>query len=158
MRPPCRPADTGPTLDASYPSSSPGRIAAQRFGQLEPRDADDADPAASTRSAAPETGWRRAHHIGKQTVNIYVGNLSYSVTEGQLRALFEEYGQIESLSLITDKFSGQSKGFGFVEMSKQQEGEAAIKGLNGRDLDGRKLTVNIAKPRNERAPSRPRSW
>lgn len=91
-------------------------------------------------------------------MNIYVGNLSYSVTEGQLQALFEEFGAVAKASLITDKYSGQSKGFGFVEMDKQNEAEEAIKKLNGLALDGRNLTVNLARPRNERSHSKPRSW
>ena len=91
-------------------------------------------------------------------MNIYVGNLAYSVTEGQLQALFEEFGTVESVNVIKDKYSGESKGFGFVEMKKQADAEAAIKQLNGRTLDGRGLTVNLARPRNDRSHSRPRRW
>ena len=91
-------------------------------------------------------------------MNIYVGNLSYGVTEGQLQALFEEFGTVVSTNLIKDKYSGESKGFGFVEMEKQAEAEEAIKNLNGRALDGRNLTVNLARPRNERSRSKPRGW
>ena len=91
-------------------------------------------------------------------MNIYVGNLSYGVTEGQLQALFEDFGAVESVNLIKDRDSGRSKGFGFVEMSKQADAEDAIKNLNGRAVDGRSLTVNIARPRNERSQSRPRNW
>lgn len=91
-------------------------------------------------------------------MNIYVGNLSYGVTDGQLQALFEEFGQVVSASVIKDKYSGQSKGFGFVEMEKQAEAEKAIKTLNGQSLDGRNLTVNVARPRNERPQSRPKRW
>lgn len=91
-------------------------------------------------------------------MKIYVGNLSYNVTEDEIQALFAEYGQVASVSLIKDKFSGQSKGFGFVEMDKQSEAEAAIKQLNGRPLNGRNITVNIARPREDRSHSRPRSW
>jgi len=89
-------------------------------------------------------------------MNIYVGNLSYSVTEGQLRALFEQFGAVSSVNLITDRYSGESKGFGFVEMDKQADAERAIKDLNGRALSGRNLTVNLARPRNERGRARPR--
>lgn len=89
-------------------------------------------------------------------MNIYVGNLSYGVTETQLKALFEEFGEVTSANLIKDKYSGESKGFGFVEMDKQNEGEEAIKQLNGRPLEGRNLTVNLARPRNDRSNSRPR--
>jgi RNA recognition motif-containing protein len=91
-------------------------------------------------------------------MNIYVGNLAYSVTEGQLEALFQEFGTVTSVNLIKDRHSGESKGFGFVEMEKQAEAEEAIKKLNGRPLDGRNLTVNIARPRNERSGSKPRRW
>ena len=91
-------------------------------------------------------------------MNIYVGNLPYSVTEEQLHALFKDFGDVTSVSLITDKYSGESKGFGFVEMSKQAEAEEAIKNLNGRAMDGRNLTVNIARPRNERSNSRRSRW
>ncbi len=87
-------------------------------------------------------------------MNIYVGNLAYGVTEGQLEALFQEFGTVESVNLIKDKYSGESKGFGFVEMKKQAEAEEAIKKLNGRALDGRNLTVNIARPRSDSKPRR----
>lgn len=89
-------------------------------------------------------------------MNIYVGNLSYNVTETQLKTLFEEFGAVTSASLIKDKYSGESKGFGFVEMEKQNEAEEAIKGLNGRPMEGRNLTVNLARPRNDRSNSRSR--
>ena len=89
-------------------------------------------------------------------MNIYVGNLAYGVTDAQLEALFQEFGTVASVSLIKDRYSGESKGFGFVEMEKQAEAEEAIKTLNGRPLDGRNLTVNIARPRNERSHSKPR--
>ena len=89
-------------------------------------------------------------------MNIYVGNLAYGVTEGQLEALFQEFGAVASVNLIKDKYSGESKGFGFVEMNRQAEAEEAIKKLNGRALDGRDLTVNIARPRNDRSHSNPR--
>jgi RNA recognition motif-containing protein len=89
-------------------------------------------------------------------MNIYVGNLAYGVTEGQLEALFQEFGAVASVNLIKDKYSGESKGFGFVEMNQQAEAEEAIKKLNGRALDGRDLTVNIARPRNDRPHSNPR--
>lgn len=89
-------------------------------------------------------------------MNIYVGNLAYGVTDGQLEALFQEFGTVTSVNLIKDKFSGESKGFGFIEMERQAEAEEAIKKLNGRTLDGRNLTVNIARPRNDRSHSKPR--
>ena len=86
-------------------------------------------------------------------MNIYVGNLAYSVTEEELREAFAAYGDISSCSLITDKFTGQSKGFGFVEMPNNSEADAAIKALNETALKGRNIKVNQAKPRGER-PSR----
>ena len=89
-------------------------------------------------------------------MNIYIGNLAYSVTDGQLEALFQEFGTVTSVNLIKDKFSGESKGFGFIEMESQAEAEEAIKKLNGRSLDGRNLTVNVARPRNDRSHSKPR--
>ncbi len=79
-------------------------------------------------------------------MNIYVGNLAYSVSEEQLKALFEDFGDVETSSLVKDRYSGDSQGFGFVEMKRQQDGEAAIKALNWRSLAGRALTVNIARP------------
>ncbi len=99
-------------------------------------------------------------------MNIYVGNLAYSVTEDDLRDAFAAYGEISSVSLITDKFSGQSKGFGFVEMPSNSEADAAIKALNETALKGRNMKVNQAKPRAERPPppvaggagSSPRGW
>jgi len=85
-------------------------------------------------------------------MNIYVGNLAYSVTEDELREAFGAYGEISSVSLITDKFSGQSKGFGFVEMPNNSEADAAIKALNETSLKGRNIKVNQAKPRADRPP------
>ncbi|MFD2111633.1 RNA recognition motif domain-containing protein [Thiorhodococcus fuscus] len=90
-------------------------------------------------------------------MNIYVGNLAYSVTEEDLRAAFSAYGEISSASLITDKFTGNSKGFGFVEMSNNAEADAAIKGLNETPLKGRNMKVNEAKPRSPR-PARAPRW
>ena len=83
-------------------------------------------------------------------MKIYVGNLSYEVTEEDLRLIFEPFGQIESINIITDKYSGQSKGFGFVEMPSKDEAQAAIDGLNGTELKGRTLNVNEARPRTEK--------
>ncbi len=82
-------------------------------------------------------------------MNIYVGNMSYEVTEEDLRLAFEEYGQVESVNIIKDKYSGESKGFGFVEMPSKAEGQSAIDGLNGKELKGRTLNVNEARPRTE---------
>jgi RNA recognition motif-containing protein len=82
-------------------------------------------------------------------MNIFVGNLSRQTSETDLRAAFESHGQVSTAKIITDKFSGESKGFGFVEMSQQSEAEAAIANLNGKDLQGRTITVNVAKPRTD---------
>lgn len=82
-------------------------------------------------------------------MNIYVGNLSYDLTEDELREAFGAYGQVESVNIIRDRYSGNSKGFGFVEMPSQDEGNAAMKGLNGRELRGRALNVNVARPRSD---------
>ncbi len=82
-------------------------------------------------------------------MNIYVGNLPYSAEEDELRRVFEEYGNVTSAKIIKDKYSGQSKGFGFVEMSTRDEGQAAIDGLEGFEMDGRRLSINEAKPRED---------
>jgi cold-inducible RNA-binding protein len=82
-------------------------------------------------------------------MKIYVGNLSYEVTEEDLRLALEQFGQVESVTIIKDKYSGQSKGFGFVEMASKAEGQSAIDGLNGKELKGRALNVNEARPRTE---------
>ena len=82
-------------------------------------------------------------------MNIYVGNLSRDVTEEDLRQEFEAFGQITSVTVIKDKFSGQSRGFGFVEMPAKAEAQSAIDGLNGKDLKGQTLSVNEARPRSD---------
>jgi len=82
-------------------------------------------------------------------MNIYVGNLPYSVTEQDLRELFESFGEVSSANVIIDKFSKRSKGFGFVEMPSQDESMEAIDKLNDQDFQGRNLRVNEAKPRND---------
>lgn len=83
-------------------------------------------------------------------MRIYVGNLTYSVTDDDLRDVFGEFGGLAAAEVIKDKFSGQSKGFGFVDMPNKSDAEAAIKALNETDYKGRKLTVNEARPRAER--------
>jgi RNA recognition motif-containing protein len=83
-------------------------------------------------------------------MNIFVGNLSRDVTEEDLRQAFGAYGQVERVSILKDKFTGEPRGFGFVEMASKAEGQAAINGLNQKDLKGRALTVNEARPREER--------
>ena len=82
--------------------------------------------------------------------NIFVGNLSFGATEGSVRSLFETYGTIDRVSIVTDRETGQARGFGFVEMSNDAEGDRAIAALNGRDLDGRAINVNEARPKAER--------
>jgi len=82
-------------------------------------------------------------------MNIYVGNLSRQVTEEDLREAFEAFGQVATVTIIKDKFSGESRGFGFVEMPAKDEGQSAITGLNGKELKGRTLNVNEARPRSE---------
>ncbi len=82
-------------------------------------------------------------------MNIYVGNLSYEVTEEDLKQAFEGFGQVESVNIIKDRYSGESRGFGFVEMPDKAEAESAIEGLNGKELKGRTLNVNEARPRSE---------
>jgi RNA recognition motif-containing protein len=81
---------------------------------------------------------------------LYVGGLPYSVTEGRLQELFSAHGTVESANVISDKFTGQSRGFGFVEMSSSNEAQSAIQSLNGTQFEGRSLTVNEAKPMAKR--------
>ncbi len=87
-------------------------------------------------------------------MNIYVGNLSREVSDQDLRAAFEAFGEVKSATIIKDKFTGQSRGFGFVEMPAQAEAQAAISNLNGNDFKGQKLNVNEARPRTEGGPRR----
>ncbi len=86
-------------------------------------------------------------------MRIYVGNLPYGLTDGELEDTFTPHGTVESAQVIADRDTGRSKGFGFVEMPSKEEAEAAIAALNGQDMQGRALTVNEARPRAER-PSR----
>lgn len=88
------------------------------------------------------------------SMNIYVGKLPYSVTEDDLRAMFTEFGELESVKIITDKYSGQSKGFGFVEMPSNSEADQAIKALNGKLINGRNIKVNPADPGGRRSAKR----
>ena len=87
--------------------------------------------------------------------NIFVGNLSFGATEQDLRSLFEAYGTVERVNLVTDRDSGQPRGFAFVEMTNDAEAEKAIAGLNGNDLGGRAINVNEARPKPERGGFRP---
>jgi RNA recognition motif-containing protein len=84
------------------------------------------------------------------TQNLFVGNLSYETTEEKLRTLFDEFGQTESVRLISDRYTGRSRGFAFVEMSTEQAAEEAISGMNNKQIDGREIKVEKAKPRPER--------
>ena len=87
-------------------------------------------------------------------MNIYVGNLSYNVEEFDLKEIFEEYGEVSSVKIITDKFTGKSKGFGFIEMSDDSEAKRAIEELNGGELENRKIVVNESQPKEERSNNR----
>ena len=89
-------------------------------------------------------------------MNIYVGNLPYNLSEDDLKAAFSQFGEVSSVNIIMDKMSGQSKGFGFVEMPENSEADEAIKALNESALNGRNIKVNEARPRGERSPRRPR--
>ena len=82
-------------------------------------------------------------------MNIYVGNLAHELTEDELRQAFVAFGQVASVAIIKDKFTGQSRGFGFVEMPTKAEADAAIAGMNGKDLKGRAIVVNEARPRTD---------
>ena len=84
------------------------------------------------------------------TQNLFVGNLSYETTEEKLRTLFDEFGQTESVRLISDRYTGRSRGFAFVEMSTEQAAEEAISEMNNKQIDGREIKVEKAKPRSER--------
>jgi cold-inducible RNA-binding protein len=88
---------------------------------------------------------------------LFVGNLSFNATEDQLKGLFGAHGTVTSIEVIKDKFTNRPRGFGFITMETQEAAEAAVQALNGKDLDGRALTVNVARPREERAPRPPRS-
>jgi RNA recognition motif-containing protein len=82
--------------------------------------------------------------------NIFVGNLSFGTTEQSIRSIFESYGSVDRVNIVTDRDTGQARGFAFVEMNVDSEGNAAIDGLNGRDLDGRTLNINEARAKSER--------
>jgi RNA recognition motif-containing protein len=82
-------------------------------------------------------------------MNVYVGNLPWGLSEEDLREAFEAFGEVASVKIIQDKFTGRSRGFGFVEMPNNEEGEAAISALNGKDFKGREIVVNQARPRRD---------
>lgn len=88
------------------------------------------------------------------SMNLYVGNLAYQTSESDLRELFAAHGEVESARIITDRDTGRSKGFGFVEFASRSEGEQAIAELNGKEVEGRQIKVNEAKPRNDRGGGR----
>jgi len=90
-------------------------------------------------------------------MNIYVGNVSYSMSPEDLRQAFEVYGEVSTANIITDKYSGQPRGFAFVEMPNDGEGQTAIENLNGKDLSGRQIKVSEARPRADRGGSGKRS-
>ena len=87
-------------------------------------------------------------------MNIYVGNLASDVTEDDLRQLFEAFGQVEAVTVMKDRFSGESRGFGFVDMPSKKEGESAIAGVNGKNVKGQALKVDEARPKQDRGGSR----
>ena len=87
-------------------------------------------------------------------MNIYVGNLPYSTDRDELRAVFEQYGEVSSARVVTDRETGCSRGYGFVEMPNAEQAQAAIEALNGKEIGGRKAVVNEARPREERPPRR----
>jgi len=82
-------------------------------------------------------------------MNIYCGNLNWQTTEAGLQTVFEEYGEVSSVTIIKDRYTGQSRGFGFVEMPNDTEGQAAISAMNGKDLDGRPIKVDQARPKDD---------
>jgi RNA recognition motif-containing protein len=97
--------------------------------------------------------------VKEKKMNIYVGNLSWDVSEDELKEAFEAHGQVSSVNIITDKYTGRSRGFGFVEMSVDNEARAAIEALNNTELKGRAMNVNEARPRAEGSRGgRERSW
>jgi len=85
---------------------------------------------------------------------LYVGNMSFNIDDARLEEIFQEHGTVDSAKVITDRYTGQSRGFGFVEMSSNEEAQAAIEALDGKDVDGRALKVNEAKPRENRNEGR----
>lgn len=88
-------------------------------------------------------------------MNIFVGNLNFRSTEADLRKLFEEFGEVTSVRIITDRETNRSRGFGFVEMSNEEDARSAIDALHGQEMDGRQLNINEARPREPRQPRRP---
>ena len=91
-------------------------------------------------------------------MRLYVGNLAFSTTNDELKAAFEQFGAVESATVIMDRETGRSKGFGFVDMGNDEQAKAAIEGLDGKPLGGRNIRVNEARPREERPPRGPRRF
>ena len=91
-------------------------------------------------------------------MDIFVGNLAFTATEGDIRQLFESYGMVEKVRIITDQYTGRARGFGFVDMPDSRAAQSAIQGLQGTALNGRSLTVNEAKPREPRREPRRDRW
>ncbi|MBW6457894.1 MAG: RNA-binding protein [FCB group bacterium] len=91
-------------------------------------------------------------------MNIYVGNLPYDTTEDDLRQMFAEFGAVSSVNIIKDRVTGNSKGFGFVEMDNDSEGQKAVDELNGADMKGRNLKINLARPRTDKPKTNRKSW
>jgi len=91
-------------------------------------------------------------------MNIFVGNLAFGATDQDIRQLFEPYGTVDTINIITDRYTGHSRGFGFVEMPDSHAAQSAMQGLQGKELDGRTLTVNEAKPREPRREPRQTRW
>ena len=94
---------------------------------------------------------------GLRVKNIFVGNLSFNTNEDELRRLFESYGQVDRVSILTDRDTGRSRGFGFVEMTSNEDGDKAIAALNGTQIGGRTINVNEARPKSERSGGRDRA-
>jgi RNA recognition motif-containing protein len=138
---------------------------ARRQGKVErPKTAEEGEPQGGEQTNEEASSWA-IHNSGVREksllfgpsddpwggrMNIYVGNLAYSITEEDLKKAFEAFGEVASVNVIKDQYSSQSKGFGFVEMPESAEAQAAIAGLNGKDLNGRTLTVNEARPRPDK--------
>jgi cold-inducible RNA-binding protein len=112
---------------------------------------DDLKPDGRERSGKKQSVAEQQQIIIMST-KLYVGNLSYNTTENQLQDLFGQHGPVTSVDLIMDKFSGRPRGFGFVTMETKEGADAAVAAMNGKNVDGRDLTVNEARPREERAP------
>jgi RNA recognition motif-containing protein len=108
------------------------------------------DSSISRKKITGEIPIKLFEEIKERKMNIYVGNLPFEVTEDQLRQAFEVYGEVDSVNIIKDKYSGQSKGFGFIEMSDDAKAQAAIDGLNQTEMQGRTINVSKARPRTER--------